>query len=77
VGKYTNLHGSYLSVIKSLEHSAMRCGKKLDLICVDTSHLAEQTRSNDPAAFYKAWHELCSANGILVPGGFGHRSTKG
>ena len=26
VGKYINLHDSYLSVIKSLEHSAMRCG---------------------------------------------------
>jgi CTP synthase len=32
VGKYTNLHDWYLSVIKSLEHSAMRCGKKLNLI---------------------------------------------
>src|ERR1700761_8138287 len=25
VGKYTEFHDSYLSVIKSLEHSAMRC----------------------------------------------------
>jgi CTP synthase len=32
VGKYTALHDSYLSVIKALEHSAMRCGKKLNLI---------------------------------------------
>lgn len=38
VGKCTNLHDSYLS-IKSLEHSAIRCGKKLNLIWVDASHL--------------------------------------
>lgn len=77
VGKYTNLHDSYLSVIKSLEHSAMRCGKKLNLIWVDASHLEDQTKSEDPAKFHKAWHEVCTANGILVPGGFGHRGTEG
>ncbi|KAH7348774.1 CTP synthase-like protein [Rhexocercosporidium sp. MPI-PUGE-AT-0058] len=77
VGKYTNLHDSYLSVIKSLEHSAMRCGKKLNLVWVDASNLEEQARTDDPAAFHKAWHEVCTANGILVPGGFGPRGTEG
>jgi len=77
VGKYTNLHDSYLSVIKSLEHSAMRCGKKLNLVWVDASNLEEQARTDDPAAFHKAWHEVCTANGILVPGGFGQRGTEG
>jgi CTP synthase len=77
VGKYTNLHDSYLSVIKSLEHSAMRCGKKLNLIWVDASNLEDQAKTDDPAAFHKAWHELCTANGILVPGGFGNRGTEG
>jgi CTP synthase len=77
VGKYTNLHDSYLSVIKSLEHSSMRCGKKLNLIWVDAEHLEEKTKSSDPAAFHKAWHEVCTAEGILVPGGFGHRGTEG
>ncbi|KAK0118658.1 CTP synthase ura7 [Cadophora gregata] len=77
VGKYTNLHDSYLSVIKSLEHSAMRCGKKLNLVWVDASNLEEQARTDDPAAFHKAWHNVCTANGILVPGGFGQRGTEG
>jgi CTP synthase len=77
VGKYTTLHDSYLSVIKSLEHSAMRCGKKLKLIWVDASNLEDQAKIDDPAAFHKAWHEVCTANGILVPGGFGHRGTEG
>ncbi|TVY43678.1 CTP synthase [Lachnellula subtilissima] len=77
VGKYTNLHDSYLSVIKSLEHSAMRCGKKLNLVWVDASNLEEEARTDNPAEFHKAWHAVCTANGILVPGGFGHRGTEG
>lgn len=31
VGKYTDLKDSYMSVTKSLEHSAFRCGRKLVL----------------------------------------------
>ncbi|KAG0647558.1 UTP-ammonia ligase [Hyphodiscus hymeniophilus] len=77
VGKYTNLHDSYLSVIKSLEHSAMRCGKKLNLIWVDASNLEAQAQLDNPAEFHKAWHEVCTGDGILVPGGFGHRGTEG
>ncbi|KAJ5054341.1 uncharacterized protein L3040_000617 [Drepanopeziza brunnea f. sp. 'multigermtubi'] len=77
VGKYTNLHDSYLSVIKSLEHSAMRCGKKLNLLWVDASDLEDEAKIANPAAHHKAWHEICTANGILVPGGFGHRGTEG
>ena len=77
VGKYTALHDSYLSVIKSLEHSAMRCGKKLKLIWVDASHLEDEMKQTSPADFHKAWHEVCTANGILVPGGFGTRGTEG
>ncbi|KAI9782336.1 MAG: CTP synthase ura7 [Geoglossum umbratile] len=77
VGKYTNLHDSYLSVIKSLEHASMQCGRKLDLVWVDASHLEQQAIQDSPAEFHKAWHEVCTASGILVPGGFGHRGTEG
>lgn len=31
VGKYTDMKDSYMSVTKSLEHSAFRCGRKLVL----------------------------------------------
>ena len=77
VGKYTNLHDSYLSVIKSLEHAAMACNRKLDLAWVDASHLELATNTSSPAEFHKAWHILCTAQGILVPGGFGLRGTEG
>jgi CTP synthase len=77
VGKYIELHDSYLSVIKSLEHSAMRCNRRLDLRWVDAEHLEPAFREKDPAKFHKAWHEVCTANGVLVPGGFGERGTEG
>ena len=31
VGKYTDMQDSYMSVVKSLEHSAFRCNRKLKL----------------------------------------------
>jgi CTP synthase (UTP-ammonia lyase) len=31
VGKYTDMKDSYMSVVKSLEHSAFRCNRKLVL----------------------------------------------
>ncbi|POR31750.1 CTP synthase [Tolypocladium paradoxum] len=77
VGKYVEFHDAYLSVVKALEHSAMRCGRKLNLIWVDSEHLEDATQQTNPTKFHKAWHEVCCADGILVPGGFGHRGTEG
>ena len=31
VGKYTSLQDSYMSVVKTLEHASLRCGRKLVL----------------------------------------------
>lgn len=77
VGKYVELHDSYLSVIKSLEHSAMRCNRKLDIVWVDAEDLESQNAEKAPIKFHKAWHNMCTADGILVPGGFGLRGTEG
>lgn len=77
VGKYVELPDAYLSVVKSLEHSTMRCGRKLNLIWVDSEQLEDKTQNSDPGGFYKAWHNVSTAAGILVPGGFGQRGTEG
>ncbi|KAI1936949.1 CTP synthase ura7 [Ophidiomyces ophidiicola] len=77
VGKYISLHDSYLSVVKSLEHSAMACGRQLNLVWVDASYLEKSTATETPELYHKAWHEVCTADGILVPGGFGTRGTEG
>ncbi|KAJ4228063.1 CTP synthase ura7 [Fusarium solani] len=77
VGKYVETHDTYLSVTKALEHSAMRCQKALHIKWVDSEHLEESTQDADPTKYHKAWHEVCTADGILIPGGFGSRATEG
>ncbi|KAH9926776.1 CTP synthase [Fomitopsis serialis] len=77
VGKYTDLHDSYMSVTKSLEHSAFRCNRRLILKWVDASDLEPETQTSSPARYHDAWRAVVSAGGILVPGGFGERGTEG
>ncbi|KAL8898284.1 MAG: hypothetical protein Q9192_002148 [Flavoplaca navasiana] len=77
VGKYTALQDAYLSVRKSLEHSSMRCARKLEITWLNSSDLEPETEAKSPAAYHKAWGSLCTASGILVPGGFGTRGTEG
>lgn len=77
VGKYTNLHDSYLSVIKSLEHAAMRCGRRLEIVWVESTDLEPETETVNKGSFHSAWQLVCKADGILVPGGFGSRGIEG
>ncbi|KAF8329396.1 P-loop containing nucleoside triphosphate hydrolase protein [Cantharellus anzutake] len=77
VGKYTSLKDSYMSVVKSLEHSAFRCNRKLILEWVDSSDLEPHALESSPVRYHDAWRALVSAQGVLVPGGFGERGTEG
>ncbi|XP_058504344.1 CTP synthase 1-like [Solea solea] len=77
VGKYTKLSDSYTSVIKALEHSALAINHKLDVKYVDSADLEAATLQDEPVKYHEAWHKLCSADGVLVPGGFGVRGTEG
>lgn len=77
VGKYIELHDSYLSVIKSLEHCTMKCKRRLNIVWVDAEDLESSNSDKSPIKFHKAWHDMCTADGILVPGGFGLRGTEG
>ena len=69
VGKYTGLQDSYLSVIKALEHAATNADRELKIFWIESSNLSDETHDD--------WNNLKEAHGILVPGGFGHRGTKG
>lgn len=75
VGKYVSLKDSYMSVIKSLEHASLRVGRKLHLQWIDSEHLEKSNL--ETKEYHSAWVALCSAKGILVPGGFGLRGTEG
>lgn len=76
VGKYPS-HDAYLSVEKSLEHSAMHLGLKLNLQWVDSEHLEPKTQINEPEKYQKAWDRLKESSGIITPGGFGNRGVEG
>ncbi|XP_075962839.1 CTP synthase 1-like isoform X3 [Anarhichas minor] len=77
VGKYTKLSDSYTSVIKALEHSALAVNHKLEVKYIDSADLEAATLQDEPVKYHEAWQRLCSAHGVLVPGGFGVRGTEG
>ncbi|MBU2602191.1 MAG: CTP synthase [Actinobacteria bacterium] len=67
VGKYVQLQDAYLSVVEALRHAALHHGRELEVVWVDAEGLRpEELRS-----------ELETADGILVPGGFGIRGIEG
>ncbi|XP_018580459.1 CTP synthase 1 isoform X1 [Scleropages formosus] len=77
VGKYTKFSDSYASVIKALEHSALAINHKLAVKYIDSADLEAATLHQEPVKYHEAWQKLCSADGVLVPGGFGVRGTEG
>lgn len=77
VGKYTHLKDSYLSVIKALEHSSMQCRRILEIEWVEATDLEPEMQELNKEKFHEAWNKVSTADGILVPGGFGVRGTEG
>ena len=67
VGKYTQLHDSYLSVVEALKHGGIASRAKVQIQWVEAEGVTEQTA---PEIFQ-------DADGILVPGGFGDRGIPG
>lgn len=67
VGKYVELPDSYISVREALVHAALEHGLDIDLQWVGAASIEE----------YGPEPLLSSANGIVVPGGFGPRGVEG
>ena len=67
VGKYVNLRDAYLSVIEALGHAGFHHGARVDIRWVPSDELV----SGD------AEQVLTGVDGILIPGGFGHRGVEG
>ena len=65
VGKYVEMPDSYISVTESLRHAALHCGVDLQLTWVNSESLDQDTAPLD------------GQDGIVVPGGFGHRGIEG
>jgi CTP synthase len=67
VGKYVKLQDAYMSVVEALKHAAIYHGRNLEIIWVDAETLKQEEITS----------RLESADGILVPGGFGIRGIEG
>jgi CTP synthase len=67
VGKYTALPDAYLSVIEALHHSGVYYGRHVEITLVNGDELDESNVDE----------VLEGYDGILVPGGFGHRGVEG
>ncbi|GHU22471.1 CTP synthase [Spirochaetia bacterium] len=68
VGKYMDLHDSYKSVYEALFHAGLETGTIVELCKIDSSRLEESEKPEEI---------LGNIDGILIPGGFGQRGTKG
>ncbi len=69
VGKYVELKDAYFSVREALHHASLYHNRELNLFWVDS----EDLEKNDS----QAYHLLDTAQGIVVPGGFGNRGIEG
>ncbi len=67
VGKYVELPDAYLSVSEALRHAGLKHGVSVRIAWVDSENLE---RGRD-------WERVRGADGIVVPGGFGHRGIEG
>ena len=67
VGKYVRLQDAYLSVKEALRHAALYHDREVEIVWIESEELEE----NGGEAL------LRTANGIVVPGGFGYRGIEG
>ena len=63
VGKYTQLHDAYLSIVEALHHAGYARGVRVNIRWIDSE------------AFVPT--DLAGVDGVLVPGGFGSRGIEG
>ncbi len=67
VGKYVELQDAYISVREALIHAAVALGRRLHVEWINSEDL-ERGRGVE---------RLAGVDGIVVPGGFGHRGIEG
>jgi CTP synthase len=67
VGKYVELHDAYMSVREALHHASLALGVEA---YIDWVHSAELEKG-------RGWEVVRSADGVIVPGGFGSRGIEG
>ena len=67
VGKYTQLHDAYLSVVEALNHGGTENDANVHIRWVDSETVTDTNVAE----------KLAGVDGVLVPGGFGDRGIEG
>ena len=67
VGKYTQLHDAYLSVVEALHHGGIENRTEVSIRWVDSEELEKEGCEK----------MLSGIDGMIIPGGFGNRGTEG
>ena len=69
VGKYTQLHDSYLSVVEALHHGGFANDAEVEIKWVDSEKIEKEPE--------RIADILSGIDGMIIPGGFGNRGTEG
>ncbi|PAA74045.1 hypothetical protein BOX15_Mlig028419g1, partial [Macrostomum lignano] len=77
VGKYVKFPDAYTSITKALEHACLDANLTLRIEYINSEDLEQGVGGERRVAYHNAWQRLCSAQGIIVPGGFGDRGVEG
>lgn len=68
IGKYVQLHDAYMSVKESLYHAGIPNGRNIEIVWIYSGDVE------------KSGHQIlddAQVDGVIVPGGFGHRGIEG
>ena len=67
VGKYTQLHDAYLSVMEALHHAGYHNGVNVNIRWIDSELITKENVDET----------LAGVDGMIIPGGFGNRGIEG
>ena len=67
VGKYTQLHDAYLSIIESLNHAGFEVAAHINIRWIDSENITDENVGSI----------LAGIDGMVIPGGFGDRGIEG
>ncbi|RLE24887.1 MAG: CTP synthase, partial [Actinobacteria bacterium] len=67
IGKYVQLADAYLSVVESLKHAGFHHGANVEIVWIQSENVEGLLAAG----------ELGDLDGIVIPGGFGHRGVEG
>jgi CTP synthase len=67
VGKYVELHDAYMSVAEALRHAGIANDAEIDIRWIHSEEVLEEN----------VLEYMNGVDGVLVPGGFGHRGIEG